>query len=166
MVQSGSSTLPASWLHVKAATAHTNASPMLEHLSSGGNIGSNNKENKDIARKLSTNRKHVPERIEDGFQLARITHDTCTHLPSQPSTYCCSPSLMGDSANAATVGLSLARKRKFPRRRPKLTSTDTKTTHSQVSQAHLLHLFPLELLFFPSIVLSQRLCLCLLSSMP
>ena len=27
----------------------------------------------------------------------------CTHLASPPSLYCCSPSLMGDSANAPTV---------------------------------------------------------------
>ena len=36
-------------------------------------------------------------------QLARITHDTCTSRPpSQPSPSCCTPSLMGESANTAT----------------------------------------------------------------
>ena len=40
------------------------------------------------------------QRIEDAFQLARITHDAGTSLQSQPSSYCCSPSLMRESANA------------------------------------------------------------------
>ena len=43
------------------------------------------------------------------FQLARITPDTCTRLPSPPSPYCCSPSLMAETEkkkNAATVGNS------------------------------------------------------------
>ena len=41
-------------------------------------------------------------RIEDAFQLVRITHDICTGLPSQPSLLLQSI-LMGESANAATV---------------------------------------------------------------
>ena len=32
----------------------------------------------------------------DTFQLARIACDSCTCLPSQPSPYCGSPSLMGE----------------------------------------------------------------------
>ena len=39
---------------------------------------------------------------EKAFQFARTTHDTCKCPPSQPSPRCCSPSLMGGSANAAT----------------------------------------------------------------
>ena len=34
----------------------------------------------------------------------------CTCLPPHPTLHCCSPSLMGDSTNAATVDMSQARK--------------------------------------------------------
>ena len=34
---------------------------------------------------------------------------TCTSLPSHPTLYCCSPSFLGDSTNAATVDVSQAR---------------------------------------------------------
>ena len=37
-------------------------------------------------------------------QLPRITCDTWTSLPPQPSPNCCCPPLMGESAKAATVG--------------------------------------------------------------
>ena len=40
--------------------------------------------------------------IENAFRLARTTCDTCTCLPTHPSPSCCRPSLVGESANAAT----------------------------------------------------------------
>ena len=58
---------------------------------------------------FSTPERHaLPETftdLENKFQLARITCETCTRIPPHPSPYSCSPSLLGESANTATVGV-------------------------------------------------------------
>ena len=72
--------------------------PVLDCLCSGRNIYRASVWGESL---LETSKKN-----EHAFQPACVTQGTCTSLPSQPSPSWCSPSLMGGSANAATVGVS------------------------------------------------------------
>ena len=75
----------AQWLHFGAAAAHREGSPMLERLSSGGNIC-----RADVREEISlpyyrqgnTRTAKTSNASKNAFLLARITHDTCTHIPS------------------------------------------------------------------------------------
>ena len=87
-------------LHVSEAAAHKNETPMPERLLWVQHLQPWSPEKiSHHAKTRNTRTATNLQRVEVTFQLARITHDTCTSLPSQPLTSC-SPFLMREIANA------------------------------------------------------------------
>ena len=90
--------------HLRFVVDTLTASPVLERLYSGCDICCSDVWGETRSSPL---KKNTHKKLKNAFQPTCITRGTCTSLPSHPSPHCCSPSLMGERANAATVGVTV-----------------------------------------------------------